>query len=81
MVVGTKLEGLWARRESAFAECGNRKWWIFESDMTIRGDVVDANWLASSNKGRFVVPEIRALWEKCNSFEHLVEFATVTKGV
>ena len=43
-------------------------------------DVVDADWLASSNKGRFVVPEIRALWEKCNSFKHLVEFATVTKG-
>lgn len=43
-------------------------------------EILDSSWFASSNKGRFVVPEMRSLWEKCNKFKHLVEFAFVTKG-
>jgi hypothetical protein len=43
-------------------------------------DMVDAQWLASINKARFVVPEMRSLWEHCHSLKHLEEFAFVTKG-
>jgi hypothetical protein len=44
-------------------------------------DSVDAAWLTIANSGRFVVPELRAVWDACGNLPRFRQFAAIKQGL
>ncbi len=44
-------------------------------------DMVDADWLASTNKARFVVPDVRQIWNACERLPRFKQFAEIGQGL
>jgi hypothetical protein len=44
-------------------------------------DMVDAEWLATTNKARFVVPDVRQIWNACEPLPRFKQFAEIGQGL
>lgn len=44
-------------------------------------DLVDANWLATENNSRFIVPDLRRVWECCGKLSKFRRHANIVQGI
>jgi len=44
-------------------------------------DLIDAHWLTTKNNSRFVVPDLRRVWENCGSLSKFRRHADIVQGI
>lgn len=84
IVLGRKLEG-----KSGAVPSGIRFRRVRESKMDdfreryvdSWRDIVAPDWLATANGARFVVPELRRVWDACRDLRQFREFANLVQGI